>query len=124
MSGRPAEALASNEEAMRLSPNDPLMWAFMASRSIALTLLGRYDEALDWARQGARQPNTALYSIVAEIAALGHLGRVAEAAEAIARAREKRPNVNLPFLMKALPITEPACRAQFEDGLRRAGLTD
>jgi adenylate cyclase len=122
MSGRPAEALPSNEEAMRLSPNDPLMWAFMASRSIALTLLERYDEALDWARRGARQTNTGLYPIVAEIAALGHLGRVEEAGEAIARAREKRPSVSVSFLLKALPFTDPACRARFEEGLRTAGL--
>ncbi|HSF95705.1 MAG TPA: tetratricopeptide repeat protein, partial [Thermohalobaculum sp.] len=124
MSGHPAEALPSNEEAMRLSPNDPLMWAFMASRSIALTLLERYDEALDWARRGARQANTGLYSIVAEIAALGHLGRVEEAADAIARACEKRPSVSVPFLLKALPITDPACRVRFEEGLRKAGLGD
>jgi adenylate cyclase len=122
MSGHPAEALPSNEEAMRLSPKDPLMWAFMASRSIALTLLERYDEALDWARRGARQANTGLYTIVAEVAALGHLGRTEEAADAIARAREKRPSVSVSFLLKALPITAPVCRARFEAGLRKAGL--
>ena len=122
MSGRPAEALVNHEEAMRLSPNDPLMWAFMASRSIALTLLERYDDALEWARRGGQQANTGLYSVIAEIAALGHLGRTAEAAAAIARAREMRPTVSLPFLLKALPITDTDCRARFEEGLRKAGI--
>jgi adenylate cyclase len=122
MSGRPAEALTSNAEAMRLSPRDPTMWSFMASRSIALTLLERYDEALDWARRALQQPNTALFAFVAEMAALGHLGRCEEAAEALERTRRQRPGVSLAFVREALPITDEECRERFETGLRKAGL--
>ena len=123
MAGRPADALVSNAEAMRLSPHDPSMWAYMASRSIALTLLERYDEALDWARRALALHNTALHASIAEMAALGHLGRMDEAAKAVARARGYWPDVSLDFILTSLPITDPRCRSLFEAGLRKAGLT-
>ena len=47
MSGRAEEAILSHDEAMRLSPRDPLMWAFMASKAIALIMLGRFEERRD-----------------------------------------------------------------------------
>ena len=124
MSGRAEEALPSNAEAMRLSPHDPLMWAFMASRSIALTLLERYEEALDWARRALQQPNTALFASVAQLAALGLLGREDEAAGALERARRFKPDVTIGFVLEVLPITDPDYRARFTDGLHKAGLPE
>ena len=124
MSGRAEEALPSNAEAMRLSPHDPLMWAFMASRSIALTLLGRYEEGLDWARRALQHPNTALFASVAEMAALGHLGREDGAAEALERARRFKPDVTTGFVLEVLPITDSDYRARFTDGLHKAGLPE
>jgi tetratricopeptide (TPR) repeat protein len=124
MSGRAADALPSNAEAMRLSPHDPLMWAYMASRSIALTLLGRYEEALDWAGKALRQPNAALFACVAELTALGLLGRMDEAAAALARARRMKPDVTTDFVDLVLPITNSECHALFMGGLRKAGLPE
>ena len=124
MSGHAEEALVSNAEAMRLSPNDPVMWAYMASRSIALTLLERFDEALEWAWRSEQQPTAGLYSSVAEMVALGHLGRLEEAAEALRRARQKKPGLSLDFVLTTLPITDPEYRERFVAGLRKAGLRE
>ncbi len=122
MSGRPAEALVSNAEALRLSPRDPSMWAFMASRSIALTLLERYDEALDRAQRALQQPNTALFGHVAKMAALGQLGRIEEAGEALDRMHRFRPGAAIAFIEEAPPITDRECRERLEAGLRMAGM--
>ncbi len=124
MSGRADEALPSNAEAMRLSPHDPLMWGFMASRSIALTFLGRYEEGLDWARKALQQPNAALFASVAELAGLGLLGRTDEARAALTRARRFKPDVTTGFVDLVMPITDPECHALFMEGLRKAGLPD
>jgi len=124
MSGRAEEALPSNAEAMRLSPHDPIMWGVMASRSIALTLLGRYEEGLDWARRALQQPNAELIASVAELCALGHLGRTGEAEVALARARKFKPDVTTGFVDLVLPITDPDCHMLFVDGLRKAGMPD
>ncbi len=96
----------------------------MASRSIALTLLERYEEALDWARRAILFPNSALYARVAALAAAGNLGRPDEAAESLEWLRQERPWVSVAFLRKTLPISDPDCRDRFETGLRKAGVPE
>ncbi|NIP87722.1 MAG: hypothetical protein GWO21_01375, partial [Gammaproteobacteria bacterium] len=83
MSGRAEEAILSHDQAMRLSPRDPIMWAFMASKAIALILLGRYEESLDWALRAQRQPTAALWAYLPEACALALLDRLDEAAAAL-----------------------------------------
>ena len=120
--GRPAEAIKSHDQAIRLSPQDPIMWAFLASKSIALTMLGRYEEALECARKATRQPNTALYAYLSEISALGHLERLEEARAALARAEALKPGLDLAFVDLSLPITDATAREHFVSGLVKAGL--
>jgi adenylate cyclase len=124
LAGRPEEALSSIDEAMRLSPKDPMTTAFMTGRSISLTLLGRYDDALDWARRAVRQPNAVLFASVAELAALGWLGRSDEAVTALERVRMFKPDADMQYVMAVHPITEPECRERFVAGLRKAGLPE
>ncbi len=122
--GRAAEAIASHDEAMRLSPNDPLLWAFLASKAIALIMLGRHDEGLDWARKAQRQPHTGIWAFMPEVSALGLLGRIDEAHAALDRVRQLKPDVSVAFVDQALPITDAAYREHFIGGLRQAGLPE
>lgn len=124
MSGRPAEALASHDEAIRLSPNDPMVWAFMASRSMALSLLERFDEALDWAYRALQQPNAAMHARIAALVPLGYLGRTGEATQPLEWLRRSRPDISIRFVREILPITDPVCRARYEAGLLKAGLPE
>jgi adenylate cyclase len=123
-SGRPSEAIASHDEALRLCPLDPMMWAYLASKAIALVMLGEFEEAIALSRRSQRQANSAIFSHLAEISALGQLGRSDEARDAIKRAREKKPDVSIAYVDEALPITDPRCREIFHGGLRRAGLPE
>jgi adenylate cyclase len=124
MSGRPGEALLSHEEAMRLSPRDPLLWAFQASKAIALILLERYEEALEHARQAQRQPNTALWAFMPEVSVLGLMGRIDEAKAALERVRRLKPDVTCSFAMQVLPISRTADREHFVRGLLAAGVPE
>ena len=90
----------------------------------ALKELGRFDEAIALSRRSQRQANSAIFSHLAEISALGNLGRSEEARDAIRRAREKKPDVSIGYVAEALPITDPRCREVFHGGLRKAGLPD
>ena len=121
-SGRPAEAVRSHDEAMRLCPLDPLMWAYLASKAIALVMLGKYEEAIAISHKSQRQANSAIFSHLAEISALGHLGRSEEACDALARARLKKPDLSISYVAEALPVTDDACREIFHSGLRKAGV--
>ncbi|MBE9554412.1 MAG: hypothetical protein IMF05_13190, partial [Proteobacteria bacterium] len=121
-SGRPGEAIASHDEAMRLSPHDPMMAVYMASKAIALLMMGEHEKAIDMSRGSQRRANAAIFSHLAEISALGQLGRSEEASDAIKRAREKKPDLSVGYVDKALPITDQRCRDIFLGGLRKAGL--
>ena len=124
MSGQAEDAIASHDEAMRLSPRDPIMWAFMASKAIALIMLGRYQEGLDWARKAQRQPNSALWAFMPEVSALARLDRLDEARAAFDRARALQPDVSVRFVNNVLPITDPAYHDVFVGGLIKAGMPE
>ncbi len=124
MSGRPAEAVLSHDEAMRLSPRDPLMWAFQASKAIALILLERYEEALDYARRAQRHPNTALWAFMPEVSALGLMGRLDEARGALERVHRLKPDVTCSFATRVLPFSRAADREHFVRGLLVAGVPE
>ncbi|MCB1377952.1 MAG: tetratricopeptide repeat protein [Alphaproteobacteria bacterium] len=120
--GRPAEAIPSIDEAMRLSPRDPTLWAFMASRAIALALSGEEEQATEWSRRAQQQTNAAIFAHVGELLGWGLLGRTEEAANAVARAQATMPDVSVSFLDRVLPITDTASRERFLAGLRKSGL--
>jgi len=124
MSGRAEEAILSHDEAMRLSPRDPLMWAFMASKAIALIMLGRFEEGLDWAHKAQRQPNTALWAFLPEASALALLDRIDEARAALDRAKELQREVSVRFVDTVLPVTDTSYRELFVGGLVKAGMPE
>ena len=124
MSGRAQEAIESHDEAMRLSPHDPVMWAYMASKAIALIMLRRYEEGLDWALRAQRQPNTALWAFLPEASALALLERTDEAHAALDRAQQLQRDVSVAFVNRTLPITDPGYRELFIGGLLKAGMPE
>jgi len=78
---RPAEALASIERAIWLSPRDPLLYHWLAQRALACLLLGRTDEAAALARDSVERTGTRVgWGVLA--AALAELGRIDAAREA------------------------------------------
>jgi tetratricopeptide (TPR) repeat protein len=120
--GRAAEAIASHDEAMRLSPRDPLSWTFLASKAIALVMLERYDEALECSRRAQKFPITAIWAYMGELSALGLLDRQEEARVALERARRLKPDLSVTFIKQALPVTDTQSREHFLGGLSRAGV--
>jgi tetratricopeptide (TPR) repeat protein len=107
-----------------LSPRDPLMWTFMASKAIALFMLERYDEALDCSHRSQQYPITAIWAHMAELATLGTLGRHEEAGEALSQALRVQPDLDMTFIRQALPITHAASAKHFYGGLTKAGVPE
>ena len=124
--GRAEEALGAYDEALRLSPRDPMAFAMMTMRSLALTLLRRHEEAVEWARRSQHQPSVGhvFWLHAHEAAALAHLGRVDEARAVLARVHDLNPNVSVSFIDAVLPFRSPADRDHYIDGLRQAGLPE
>ena len=119
--GPPQEAIRSFERRIRLSPFDPLLFATFAGMSVALISLGRFDEAVSAAKKAVRQNPVFPFSYRCLASALAHLGREAEAKEAVAGLLELDPEFR---------ISERVARGDllglqmYIDGLRKAGLPE
>jgi TolB-like protein/cytochrome c-type biogenesis protein CcmH/NrfG len=121
--GRPAEALPHHDEAIRLSPNDTVMWAFLASKAIALVMVERYEEGIAFSREAQRHSDFHLFSYLAEVSGLGMLERAEEAANALERLRKVEPEISLGFIERSLPMPASEAKDRFLQGLELAGMT-
>jgi len=90
-SGDARAAIASSDHARDLSPFDPLLFAMLATRALALMRLGRHDEAADWAMKAAARPNAHVHiqGIAAHCLALA--GRHDDAQRVMAAIRASVP---------------------------------
>jgi len=125
--GRPEENETYIKQALNLSPRDPFVFMLTANEGVAKLHLGAYEEAATWLGQSvAAYPHMAITKFFLA-AALGQLGRIAEAhveAEAglalnpgftIKRFRE-HPDCDNPIYLKQ--------RLNVYEGLRKAGVPE
>jgi len=104
LDGRVADALPSLDQALMLSPRDPQAWSMATLKSFALTILQRYDEALEWARKAQLLPNAPHWAFVAEVAPLAYLGKNDEAEKVLAAAVKLKPELDVAFAKRAFPF--------------------
>jgi TolB-like protein/Flp pilus assembly protein TadD len=123
--GQPENGLRSLEQAERLSPRDPFLANYgPIVRYMALFALERYEEAVAVCRATtALNPNhVGAWRLMTVSLAL--LGQVEEAKEALARTLALQPDLTTAHVEKNTVYADPADRARFLLGLRRAGLKD
>jgi adenylate cyclase len=121
-SHRPEEALSEIDKAYRLSPRDPLLFGIATSRAIALMILERYAEAVQWARIALRQPNSHFRVHAVLAAALGHIGRIDEAKHVVDELLRLRPDYSRVLVERTMPFKRREDLDHFIEGLRKAGL--
>jgi TolB-like protein len=78
-SGDPAAAISFSDHSRLLSPFDPMLFAMMGARALALARLGQYDTAADWAIKAAARPNAHQHIMAIAAITLGLAGRHDEA---------------------------------------------
>jgi tetratricopeptide (TPR) repeat protein len=121
--GRTAEAIPHFEAAIRLSPHDPMRWAFLAYRALAHLLAGEYESASEWATKAIRVPNCHYWAFAHRVAALGHLGERQAAQEAMRELLERKPSFSLSFARDRLFYVKDARQlGRYVEGLRLAGV--
>jgi TolB-like protein len=123
---QPEKAIASLDKAIEFSPHDPALFAFLTVRSFALMGLEDYESAVEYARRAVAEQSAYVLPHAALVAALGWLGRKAEAKQAIDEMLEAHPDfsprkslANLSPLNpdEVMPVMQP-----WIEGLRKAGL--
>lgn len=94
-SGDPAQAIDAADYARALSPFDPLLFAIMGARAMALFRNGAFEEAADVAATAAERPNSHRHVWVIAVLCLAAAGRAAEAHDLMARVRAVHPGYGL-----------------------------
>lgn len=111
LAGDPRAAIAASDHSRRISPFDPLLFAMLASRAVALLRLGRFDEAADWSLRAAMQPNAHTHVQALTAYALALAGRVGEARVAMARIRESWPGYGVETYLSAMRLAPEGAAA-------------
>jgi adenylate cyclase len=123
-SGRLKEGLAALETSIRLDPHDPTLSSRLNRLALGLYFSGEYEAAVEAAKRAIRlNPDYPLpYRWLA--AALGQMGRTAEAKEALVTAMAVEPASFDIYVRARVPWMRPEDHAHMLEGLRKAGWED
>jgi adenylate cyclase len=122
--GEPEMAIQCAARAMRLSPQDPLMFIIQAATAAGHFFSGRHGEALSWAETSIREhpgyiPSTAVAAAAGTLA-----GNNVAAARAMAQLRQIDPKLRISNLRELWPIRKAENFDQWAEGLRKGGLPE
>jgi tetratricopeptide (TPR) repeat protein len=121
--GAGEEALVRVRTAMRLSPFDPMSFAFCTTNGTAAIVAGRFDEAASWLGKARRLNSGYRATTRLLIAALALCGERAEASELAQEFLAAEPTFRVSGFAAWYPLCEPHLGKVLE-GMRRAGLPE
>jgi tetratricopeptide (TPR) repeat protein len=122
LGGRGTDGRRHVDQAMRLSPIDPLYYAFLGTRGLSHMALGDDAAAAEWAERAAHSPGANV--IIAMIAAGAHAlaGDAARAATWAAHVHASAPALTREDFFRSLPMRPGPVRARVDAALARLGL--
>jgi len=121
--GQPERGLESLERALRLSPRDPFLAIYAPTvRYMALFAMARYEETIAICRSTIALYPSYVGAWRLMTVSLGLLGRIEEAKEALAQTLALQPDLSHAHVTDNTVFADPADRARFLDGLKKAGL--
>jgi adenylate cyclase len=120
-SGHPRQGLVSLERGIRLDPRDPRSGVSVNQVVLALYFCREYDAAIEAAKRviSSYPDHPLVYRWLA--AALGQVGRIDEAREALAKAIAIAPASFDLYVRQRVPWHRPEDHAHTVEGLRKAG---
>ena len=125
MANRPDAAIAAAQNAMRLSPLDPIQFAHEWVLGFALMLAGRYEDAMEWTDRCLYDRPNFHPAIRGRVALCGYLGRTEEAREWVAKLLAVNPAHTIAWFQNyGSKFMSSATLAIWVEGLRRAGLPE
>jgi adenylate cyclase len=123
-SGQPKEGLAAIEKSIRLDPRDPRSVARLNQLALGLYFSRDYAAAAEVAKGAIRSYPDIPHPCRWLAAALGQLGRIEEAKEALQKAIAIAPASFDMYVRNRVPWMRPEDYAHMLDGLRKAGLPE
>jgi TolB-like protein/DNA-binding CsgD family transcriptional regulator len=121
-SGDARAAIAAADYSRRLSPFDPLLFAMLGARAMALVRLGAYEEAANWAVKGATRPNAHVHVVAIAALCLAMAERQDEAQGFAALIRQTVPGYAIGDFLAAFHFP-PDVQERFRAAAAAVGLT-
>src|SRR4029453_16677109 len=100
--GDPQAAVRFSDHSRHLSPFDPMLFAMLGARAMALVRLKRFDEASDWGIKAAARPNAHAHILAIASYSLALAGRLDEARAHAAEIGRRFPGYRIDDFMKAM----------------------
>ncbi len=120
-SGDPAAAISFSDHSRLLSPFDPMLFAMLGARALALARLGQHDAAADWAIKAAARPNAHQHIMAIAAITLGLAGRLDEAKVYRRKIAERVDHYSVADFLGAFRCSEDAA-SMFARGAHSVGL--
>jgi TolB-like protein/Flp pilus assembly protein TadD len=120
-------AIEAQQQAMRLSPLDPLAFFFSSGLAFAHLAAGRYEEAIEWADRTLHEQPRLGVAMRLKLVCLAHLGRADDAREWLKHALALQPGLTIAAWkasVAAATVFSPELLALYTDGLRKAGVPE
>ena len=114
-------AVAFSDHSRHLSPFDPMLFAMLGARAMALVRLQRFDEAADWASKAAARPNAHAHIRAIAAYCLALADRREEACALHASIHKTLPHYRVDDFLAAFRFG-PDGAALFREGAKRIGL--
>ena len=121
--GEPDAALQRLERYRDLTPFEPYPSVFENPYTIAYTIKGRYEEAVNVGRRVVKATPDFVNGYKPLIASLGHLGRIDEAKPYVKKLLSLEPNFTVERFGKVYPFKKDRDRERYMTGLRLARLS-
>lgn len=114
-------AIGAADHSRHLSPYDPMLFAMLASRALALVRLGNFSGAAEWATKAAARPNAHPHILAIAGYFLALDGRLDEARAYAAAVRRTRPDYSVDDSLSAFRMERQAT-VLFRKGARLVGM--
>ena len=117
-------ALPHFDNALRLSPRDPMRWGTLMNKGSVLRILGRHDEAISYCRQACQFLNGGYLPHMHLGAALAAAGREDEATLAVKKAKDLNPELSVSYIRDRFVKLHESVMNGLAESLAKAGLPE
>ena len=119
--GDPRAALGFADHSRQLSPFDPMLFAMLGARAMALVRLERFDEAADWGAKAAARPNAHAHIRAIAACCLALADRGEEANTLVTSIHKVLPHYSVDDFLAAFRFGADGT-ALFRKGAKRVGM--